>query len=86
MLFIYCLFVQVRKISPVFKLAPSTIYLVKEFDNVAVFPHKSTGRFNRSIIDPTAVYEVSGEELMGSDSGTPSAESPFGAYSGPTTG
>ncbi len=45
-------FIQTRKISPVFKLQPSTIYLVKEFDNVAVFPHELSGRFNRSMIDP----------------------------------
>ena len=83
-----CIYFQTRKISPVFKLQPSTVYLVKEFDNIAVFPHESSGRFNRSLIDPSAVYEVSGEEFKANEitsaAAQQSAGSPFGAYTGPT--
>lgn len=79
---------QARKISPVFQLQASSLYLVKEFENVAVFPHETSGRFNRSLIDPTAVYMVHGDDLChghGSDTGTPSSSStPFGAYTGLT--
>ena len=80
-------FLQVRKVSPVFKLQPSSIYLVKEFDNVAVFLHELSGRFNHSLINPTATYEVNGEamEQTGNDSAVPpSTVTPFGAFTGPT--
>ena len=80
---------QARKISPVFHLQPNTVYLVNEFDNVAVFPHDTSGRFNRSLIDASAVYTVNGEEVTGSTPATPSVNLspliPFGAYTGPTS-
>ena len=83
------MFLQARKISPVFQLQPNTVYLVNEFDNVAVFPNDTSGRFNRSLINPSAVYAVHGEEMGGSTPFTPSpaansgALTPFGAYHGP---
>ena len=49
---------------------------MKEFDNVAVFPHETSGRFNRSAIDPTAVYEVSGEEAKPSEGASQCGDSP----------
>ena len=60
---------------------------MKEFENVAVFPHKVSGRFNHSLTDPTTNYEVNGEtmEQTGNDSASsPSPVSPFGAFTGPT--
>ena len=67
-----------------FQAQPSTVYLVKEFDNIAVFPHESSGHSNRSLIDPSAVYEVSGEEFKANESTSAAAQqsagSPFGAY------
>ena len=84
-------FWQTRKIAPVFHLQPTTVYLVNEFDNVAVFPHETSGRFNQALIDPSAVYAIHGEEVTGSTSNTPShavnlgALTPFGAYTGPTS-
>ena len=81
----FAISLQARKISPVFSLQPSTIYIVKEFDNVAVFPHESSGRFNSSLIDPSAIYEVHGEEVQQStNESTVSKVSSFGAYTGPT--
>ena len=82
-----------KKIAPVFQLQPHGIYLVKEFENVAVFPHETSGRFNRSLIHPSSVYVVNGEDVVEtsntSTSGLslPSSTSitPFGAYSGPTS-
>ena len=82
-----------KKIAPVFQLQPHDIFLVKEFDNVAVFPHETSGRFNRSLIDPASVYVVNGEDVVemsnASTSGLSSTSStpisPFGAYTGPTS-
>lgn len=34
---------------------------MKELENVAVFPHETSGRFNWSSVDATAVYAVHGE-------------------------
>ena len=89
---VYTILWQARKIAPVFQLQPTTVYLVNEFDNVAVFLHETSGRFNRSLIDHSAVYAVHGEEVTGSTSNSPSravnlgagALTPFGAYTGPT--
>ena len=70
-----------------FQLQPSSIYLVKEFDNVAVFPHETSGRFNRTLIDPSAVYTVHGDEISGAHttpSSNPAVISSYGAYTGPT--
>lgn len=52
----YYFFTKVRKIAPIFYLDFSSIYLIKEFDNQAVFPGQS-GRFNPSQIDPYYSYE-----------------------------
>lgn len=57
---------QARKIAPMFQLQTNTVYFVKEFDNVAVFPHETSGRFNQTLIDPMSVYEVHGEVTGGS--------------------
>ena len=46
---------QARKISPVFQLQPNTVYLVNEFDSVAAFQNDTLGRFNRSLINPSAL-------------------------------
>ena len=79
---------QVKKIAPVFQVQASTIYLVREFEKVAVFPHEASGRFNRSLIDITAVYAVHGEDaVMGSATPQRAATTPttpFGAYTGPS--
>lgn len=76
---------QTQKICPVFKLEPSTLYLVKElFDNVAVFPHEVSGRFNHSMIDQCAVYEVNGDEVKADTSTSSSTITAFGAYTGST--
>lgn len=53
--YIFCTNIQATKISPVFQLQPNTVYFVNEFDNVAVFPHETSGCFNLSLIDPSAV-------------------------------
>ena len=76
---------QVRKIAAVFKLQPASLYLVKEFENVVVFPHEQSGRFNRTQVDSSYTYEVHGDEV--SDPGTPShavVSKPFSAYTGPS--
>ena len=81
---------QVKKIAPVFQLQASTVYLVREFENIAVFPHEASGRFNRALIDLSPIYAVHGEDMV---SATPQATAtpgpsvpsvPFGAYTGPT--
>ena len=72
--------------SPVFQLQSSSIYLVNEFDNVAVFPNETSGRFNRSLIDMDAVYNVHGDEISMHSSHSSHAQpaGAFGAYAGPT--
>lgn len=52
---------QIKKIAPLFKLEADTVYLQRQSDNVAVFPHEVSGRFSWSSIDITAVYSVYGE-------------------------
>ena len=45
-------------------------------------------RFLEGLTDPSAVYEVSGEEVKASEGTSPalpSADQSFGAYTGPTT-
>ena len=42
--------------------APSTIYLVREFEKFAIFPHKGSGHFNRGLIDATTVCAVNGDD------------------------
>ena len=76
-----------KKIAPVFQLQASTIYLVREFENLAVFPHEMSGRFNRSLIDASAVYAVHGEECGSPTPQAPasSVQSPIGAYTGPSS-
>lgn len=72
-----------------FQLQPSSIYLVKDFEDIAVFPHEASGRFNRTLIELTSVYTVHGEESV-VHSATPSAplsspsSSAYRAYTGPT--
>ena len=73
-----------RKISSIFRLESSSIYLIKEFDNQAIFPGQS-GRFNPAQIDPYYSYEVHGDPLPELTAATPQAASqenitPFGAY------
>ena len=73
------------KIAAVFKLQPASLYLVKEFENVVIFPHEQSGRFNRSQVDSSYTYEVRGDEV--SDPGTPShavVSKLFSAYTGPS--
>ena len=87
MLILTCL--QVKKIAPVFQVKASTIYLVREFEIVAVFPHEASGRFNRGLIDATAVYAVHGDDATTSPQQTHMSPAsvpvtPFGAYTGPT--
>ena len=74
-----------------FQLQPSSIYLVNEFDNIAVFPSETSGRFNRSAIESSAIYIVHGDEISSisqanSPIASPSPVNPgaYGAYTGPT--
>ena len=72
-----------------FRLESSSIYLIKEFDNQAVFPGQS-GRFNPSQIDPYYTYEVHGDPLHVSTAASSQAASqenvsPFGAYPVPAS-
>ena len=65
------------------------MYLVEEFANVAVFPHETSGCFNRTLIDPLALYAVHGDKLPSSHAtNLPLVSSPspsaYGAYVGPT--
>lgn len=76
-----------KKIAPVFKLQPAMVFLVKEFDSIALFPHETSGKFNQAQVDLAARYEVRGEEVEPSTAcATPVAKdvSPFGAFTGPT--
>jgi hypothetical protein len=73
----------VCKLAPIFRLESSSIYLIKEFDNQAVFPGQLE-RFNPAQIDPYS-YEVRGDPLQELTAATPQAASqenilPFGAY------
>ena len=59
------------------------IHLVKEFDNVVIFPHEGTGRFNPSSLSPGSTYDVQGQ--VQSSPPTPGefsqqVASPFGSY------
>ena len=45
---------QVRKIATVFRL----LYLAEEFDNIVIFRHEQSGRFNKQQIDSRCSYEV----------------------------
>ena len=72
-----------RKILPIFHLE-SSIYLIKEFDNQAIFPGQS-GRFNPAQIVSYCSYEVHGDPLPELTAATPQIASqgsitPFGAY------
>ena len=55
---------QVRKIAAVFRLQPSSLYLAEEFDNIVIFPHEQSGRFNKQQIDSRCSYEVHGDEVV----------------------
>ena len=55
---------QVRKIAAVFRLQPSILYLAEEFDNIVIFPHEQSGRFNKQQIDSRCSYEVHGDEVV----------------------
>ena len=84
-----CITLQVKKIALVFQLQASTVYLVREFENIAVFPHEASGRFNHSLIDLSAVY--AGEDCRPATpraaTTTPGSSVPstlFGAYMEPT--
>ena len=70
------------------------MYLVGECDNVALFANDTSGRFNRSLINPSAVYIVHGEEVTGAGATHPTPSnamsshggaSSFGRYTGPTS-
>ena len=68
-----------------FRVQPSSLYLLKEFQNVAIFPHEKSGRFNRSQFDSRYVYEVHGDEVAVPGTPTqPDVPKPFGAYTGPS--
>ena len=57
------LLLQVKKPSFLFKLEPTTVFLVEEIDNTAIFP-KDTGCFGTSQISPGMIYEVHGEPAV----------------------
>ena len=83
-------FMQARKIAPVFQLQPDTVYLINEFDNAAVFPNETSGRFNHSLTTPAAVYIINGDPVSVASgptttATTPHPPSPFGAYTGPVS-
>lgn len=63
-----------------FKMDPETIYLLKDFDNRALFPGPS-GRFNPSHVDPRCTYEVLGDDASSALGRARDTSQPFGAYS-----
>ena len=69
-----------------FRVVPLSLYLVKEFEGMVIFPHEQTGRFNRQLIDVRSSYEVHGEEVPGSSAAMTHAppSTPFGMYTGPS--
>ena len=76
-------FLQVKKISSIFKKIPHTLFLVEEIDNAAIFPDDS-GQFKSSQLNVGTTYEVHGESID-----KPAAEAsahpstPYGAYTAP---
>ena len=68
-----------------FRVQPSSLYLLKEFQNVAIFPHEKSERFNRSQFDSRYSYEVHGDEVVVPGTPTqPDVPKPSGAYTGPS--
>ena len=63
-----------------FKLEPGTIYLLKEFEDHAIFPGPS-GRFNPSHIVAACGYQVMGDDTALSGRGKDTSQ-PFGSYTG----
>ena len=53
---------------------------------MAVFPNEISGRFNRALIDKSAIYNVHGDEMSSADTRPSPSQTPgaFGAYTGPT--
>ena len=53
---------------------------------MAVFPKETSGRFNRALIDMSAIYNVHGDEMSSGDTRSSPSQTPgaFGAYTGPT--
>ena len=76
-----CCFAQVKNISNLFRLEPSTIYLVEDAEFHVIFP-LDDGKFNRNVIVAGLTYEVHGSQLNSSNS--QSRPSPFRAYTQPT--
>ena len=75
-----------KNIANLFKLEPSSVYLVEELDNVVLFPIHN-GRFKVAQVKPGFTYEVHGDEPTSSSKEAPTSAvtpggfgSPFGAY------
>ena len=85
--------IQVRNIACLFKVDPSTVYLVDDIDSAVLFPLES-GKFKTSKIIPGATYEVHGNSVTASTSACtstssshslqPCVSSPFGSYTNPS--
>ena len=79
-----------RKICSMRRGFCTLVLFINEFDDVAVFPSETSGRFNHSAIDTSGIYIVNGEAVnvdttpATSTSGVLSP-SQFGAYTGPTS-
>ena len=79
-------YLQVKKLSFLFKLEPATVFLVEEIDNTAIFP-TDTSRFCTTQISPGMTYEVHGElaakgQQPHSDTSA-QPNSPYGLYTTP---
>ena len=75
-----CCSAQVKNISNLFRLEPSTIYLVEDAELHVIFT-LDYGKFNRNVIVAGLTYEVHGNQLNSNNS--QSRPSPFGAYTQP---
>ena len=72
---------QVKNIASLFKVDPSTVYLVDNIDSLVLFPLVS-GKFKTSQIVPGVTYEVHGNSVSAFTSA--STSSSFGVYTNPS--
>ena len=70
------------RIAEAFSIQPP-IHLIKEFENIVVFPNESSGKFTPSALLSGALYEVHGSTLTELTPSTTlrNPPTPFGAYS-----
>ena len=73
------LFNKVNRVAAAFRVV-SLLYLVKESDNIAIFPKESTGRFFSSSFTVGATFDVYGSDATGTSSNGGLSPVPFGSY------